>query len=286
MMRAATEADAEACASLVIKGDIADLGEADYTLADLRDEWAAGDFDLAGDTVLVEDDQGRLVGYAAFRRSKVVAVIDPEREGEGFGSALLDWCEAHSRAAGFAKYEQAIGERNERGRALLLSRGYELVRSYWRMDRALGDEIAPANLRPLDLPADGDRLFELCEAAFARNADYEPSTPARFAEQHLAARDLDPELSRVAGEIDGVALVRRWPDGVAYVDLLAVDPPAQGRGIGTALLHGVFAAAHADGLQRVQLGVASDNADAARLYERAGMRVRFRVDVYERPVPD
>lgn len=290
-MRAPTAADAEACAALVIKGDIADLGEADYTLEDLRDEWAASDFDLANDAVMVCDDAGRLVGYAAFRLSKVVAVIDPDREGEGFGAALLDWCEAHSRAAGFAKCEQAIGEGNARARELLLSRGYERVRSYWRMDRALGDEPAPAAvpLRALELPADGEPLFALSEAAFSRNADYEPETPATFAEHHLGAHDLDPALSRVAereGEIAGFALVRRWPDRIAYIDLLAVDPAAWGRGIGTALLHAVFAAAVGQGLARAQLGVASDNAGAARLYERAGMRVRFRVDAYERPLPD
>jgi mycothiol synthase len=287
MMRAPTQADAEACANLVIKADIADLGEADYTLEDLLDEWAASDFDLANDAVIVEDHQGRLVGYAAFRLSKVVAVIDPDREGEGFGSALLDWCEAHSRARGFPKCEQAIGEGNARARALLLSRGYERVRSYWRMDRPLGDEPEPdLASRALDLPADGERLFAVNEAAFSRNADYEPETPATFAEHHLGAHDLDRGLSRVAGEIDGFALVRRWPDGVAYVDLLAVDPAAQGRGLGTALLQSVFAAAAAQGLKRVQLGVASDNANAARLYERAGMRVRWRVDAYERPLPD
>jgi mycothiol synthase len=288
MMRAATEADAEACASLVIKADIADLGEADYTLAALRDEWAASDFDLAEDAVIVEDDEGRLVGYAAFRLSKVIAVIDPDREGEGFGTALLDWCEAHSRQRGFPRCEQAIGEGNARGRELLLSRGYERVRSYWRMDRALGHEPEPQGvpLRALDLPADAERLFAVNEAAFSRNADYEPETPITFTEHHLGAHDLDPGLSRVAGEIEGFALVRRWPHGVAYVDILAVDPAAQGRGIGTALLRAVFAAAAQDGLQRVQLGVASDNADAARLYERAGMQVRWRVDAYERPLPD
>jgi ribosomal protein S18 acetylase RimI-like enzyme len=289
MMRPPTPADAEACAALVIKGDVADLGEADYTLEDLRAEWAASDFDLARDAAVLEDDAGRLVGHAAFRRSKVVAVIDPEREGEGFGTALLDWCEAHSRAAGYPKYEQAIGEGNVRGRELLLSRGYERVRSYWRMDRPVDDHPEGPALRPPALPADADRLFTVSEAAFSRNADYEPSTPARFAEHHLGAHDLDLALCRVAerdGEIAGLALVCRWPDGIAYIDLLAVDPPVWGRGIGTALLHGVFAAAAAAGLRRVQLGVASDNAGATRLYERAGMRVRFRVDAYERPVPD
>jgi ribosomal protein S18 acetylase RimI-like enzyme len=288
-LRAPTEADAEACADLVIKGDIADLGEADYTLADLRNEWAAGDFDLGQDAVIAQDGEGRIAGYAALRRSKPVAVVDPDRAGEGFGTALLDWCEAYARAAGLEKCEQAIGERNVRGRELLLARGYQPVRSYWRMDRALAAEPEVPGLRAPELPADTDRLFALSEAAFARNADHEPATPTAFADHHLRPHDLDLALSRVAeraGAIAGVALVRRWPDGIAYIDLLAVDPAAWGQGIGGGLLRGVFAAAAAAGLERVQLGVASDNAAATRLYERAGMRVRFRVDAYERPLPD
>ena len=38
------------------------------------------------------------------------------------------------------------------------------------------------------------------------------------------------------------------------------------------------------GLRQATLGVASDNPRAAQLYERAGMRVQFRVDSYERDV--
>jgi ribosomal protein S18 acetylase RimI-like enzyme len=68
---------------------------------------------------------------------------------------------------------------------------------------------------------------------------------------------------------------------------LAVHPDAAGRGLGGTLLRAVFAAAAGAGAARVQLGVASDNPGATRLYERAGMTRRFRVDAYEPPgMPD
>jgi ribosomal protein S18 acetylase RimI-like enzyme len=74
---------------------------------------------------------------------------------------------------------------------------------------------------------------------------------------------------------------------VAYVDLLAVHPDAAGHGIGGTLLRAAFAAASRAGFARVQLGVASDNPNATRLYERVGMTRRFRVDAYEPPgMPD
>ena len=50
----------------MIAGDIADIGEPDYTLEDLHDEWGARDFDLARDAVVVEERR-RIVGYATFR---------------------------------------------------------------------------------------------------------------------------------------------------------------------------------------------------------------------------
>ena len=59
--------------------------------------------------------------------------LDPSCRGSG--RALLDWCEARARERGLRRYEQAIGERRRAPRAALLRcRGYERVRSYWRME--------------------------------------------------------------------------------------------------------------------------------------------------------
>ena len=52
------------------------------------------------------------------------------------------------------------------------------------------------------------------------------------------------------------------------------------------MLETAFAGFAAAGLREAQLGVASDNPDALRLYERQGMAKRFRYDTYERAVVD
>ena len=44
-LRPATPQDAQAATDLVIAGDIAEVGEADYSLGDLQDEWAELDLD-------------------------------------------------------------------------------------------------------------------------------------------------------------------------------------------------------------------------------------------------
>ena len=69
-----------------------------------------------------------------------------------------------------------------------------------------------------------------------------------------------------------------------YVDLLAVDPSERGRGLGVSLLLTAFEDFARAGLREAWLDVASDNPRGLRLYHRAGMTERVRIDVYEKPV--
>lgn len=67
------------------------------------------------------------------------------------------------------------------------------------------------------------------------------------------------------------------------MDLLGVHPNHRSRRLGTALLQNAFVHFAAAGLREAQLGVASDNPQALRLYERCGMTPRFRIVTFERP---
>ena len=154
-------------------------------------------------------------------------------------------------------------------------------------------DVSPADPEPGDLRPVGEHdapaLWALHEAAFSRVGGYEPAAEDAWIQRVFGAHGFDATLGRVA-ERDGVpvgfALARRWEDGVVYVPLLAVHPDAAGRGLGGKLLSGVCAAAGAAGWRQVQLNVASDNPDAVRLYERVGMSQRWRVDDYQKPLPD
>jgi mycothiol synthase len=282
--------DAEAVAKLVIAGDIAEIGEPDYTLEDLRDEWAARDFDLATDAVVLEES-GRIAGYAAFRGTETLLVVDPARLGHGFGTALRVWAEDRAREKGLPRIRQGVGDRNAAAREHLTAAGYERERSYWRMELELdGSETTPPppkgfTIRAYDAAADAHALYGVSDAAFAGNADYEPETESHFTDEHLHAHNLRPELSVVAeqeGRVAGFALVRDHGDKVAYVDLLAVHPDCAGKGLGSALLRTAYARAAQAGFRSGRLGVASDNPNAIRLYARAGMTQRWRVDSYAR----
>jgi mycothiol synthase len=291
-LRAPEPGDAEAVLAVIVARDRADLGVADFTLDDLRDWWGASDFDLATDAVVAQTSGGALVGYASVRRPGVLALVAPDHEGRGIGTRLLAWAEKRERELGRAVHTQWVGGPNPRADRLLRDAGYVVARTYWRMVRSLADGPAEPVVPGFDLRAvrpeqDGAALHAVDDASFAANPDYRPEPLAGFIEEHLQAHDLDPGLSIVAerrGEIAGFLLVRRWAEeAVGFVDILAVHPDHQRHGLGTALLHTAFARCAAAGLREAQLGVASDNPRARRLYERAGMTPRFRVDTYERP---
>jgi mycothiol synthase len=291
--RAPDWTDAPAVVALLVARHTADIGLPLFRLQEVEDEWRAPDVQLSRDALLVELD-GRLAGYSIVHRPGAFAVVAPEYEGRGVGTLLLRWTEQRERERRADAHRQIAASTNNRARHLLERAGYRHLRSYYRMARPLHRGVtvaaAPAGvtLRPLDIDGDARALHALDAESFAASPDYVPESYEMFVSEHLRAHDVAPELSLVAeerGEIVGLMVARRWRhEGSGYVDLLAVAPGHQRRGIGTALLTQGFAAFAAAGLVQAQLGVASDNPRGLRVYESAGMGPRFRFDVFERPL--
>jgi ribosomal protein S18 acetylase RimI-like enzyme len=288
-LRPATAADAAVATELIIAVDLDQLGEADYSHEALLDEWREIDFELARDAVLIEDADGTPIAYAHFRGGDLLAVVDPRREGEGAGTMLLEWAERRGREKGLERLRQAVGHRGASSVALLEAAGWHYERSFWRMERdTRPDDEEPPGLRPVTA-ADAAALYVIHEAAFSRVGGYTPMREDTWIQREFNAHGFDASLGRVAeheGAPIGFALSRRWEHDTIYVPLLAVQPDHAGRGLGGALLTGVFAAAARAGLRQVQLNVAADNPNAVRLYERVGMSQRWRADEYQKPLPD
>lgn len=293
-LRAPTIDDAPAVLEVLVAREIADVGVPDYVLEDLLDEWGASEFDLAADARVVEAG-GRIVAYAMLHGPFTLVAVAPEGEGLGIGTRLLEWVQGLEREQGRSHHRQWIGSGNARGRDLLQAAGYKLMRRYWRMGLRLEgvrdrpDPPPPdVMLRSLHVEQDAISLHALDDASFADADDYHRQSLEAFREEHLGAHDLDPQLSRVAersGEIVGFLLARRWTAPPAgYIDILAVAPDHQRSGIGTALLTEAFRLFRDAGLEDAQLGVASTNPRALRVYEKLGMTPRFRYDTYEKPI--
>ena len=285
--------DAGAVLALLVARHTADVGLPLFRLEEVQDEWRSPDVELSRDTLLIEID-GALAGYAVVHRPGAFAVVAPEHEGRGVGARLLEWVQQRERERAVDAHRQIAASTNARARELFEDAGYRQVRSYWRMARPLDRGITAVDpppgisLRPLDPDGDGRALHALDAESFASSPDYVPESYEMFVQEHLRAHDVAPELSLVAQdgrEVVGFLLARRWQhEGSGYVDLLAVAPSHQRRGIGTALLTHAFAGFASAGLVQAQLGVASDNPRGLRVYEAAGMGPRFRFDVYERPL--
>jgi mycothiol synthase len=292
-IRGAEWDDAGAVLALLVARHTADLGLSLFRLEEVQDEWRSPDVELRRDTLLIEID-GALAGYAIVHRPGAFAVVAPAYEGRGVGARLLEWVQQRERERRADTHRQIAASTNTGARDLFEHAGYRQVRSYWRMARPLDRGVtavgppAGVTLRPLDLEGDGRVLHALDAESFGSSPDYVPESFQMFVQEHLRAHDVAPDLSLVAeegGGIVGFLLARRWQhEASGYVDLLAVAPGHQRRGIGTALLKRSFAAFAADGLVQAQLGVASDNPRGLRVYEAAGMVPRFRFDVFERPI--
>ena len=104
-------------------------------------------------------------------------------------------------------------------------------------------------------------------AAYTAGATYDPTL-------WLLARD---------GGVPVGALTGSAGDDVGWVDYLAVLGSHRGRGVGSALLRRAFATFADRGLPRVRLNVDAENVTGATaVYERVGMRVVNRWDLWER----
>jgi ribosomal protein S18 acetylase RimI-like enzyme len=287
-LRAPVPEDLEAVHAVLLARDLADLGEPDFKLEDLRDEWRGEEFDLAADAQVALDPAGVIVGWAETRPQGGFAVVAPAAEGRGHGTTLLRWLEARERADGRGVHRQLIAHANYAAQRLLDDAGYRFAASNHVMRRPLdpADLELSFTLRALDPDSDAQALHALDAAAFSGQSGYVPQSLSAFVADHLEAHDLDAELSRVAerdGRVAGFLLVRRRePERIGHIDLLAVAPGEQRQGIGSALLASALAGFLAAGLATAELMVSSENPSALRLYHRTGFGERHRFDIYEK----
>jgi mycothiol synthase len=287
------------------------IGEAIWRRDDLHHRWLEpGRLDDA----LVAERGGRLVGYAEFHEDVdpwtgeldlyLDARVHPDATGRGLGTFFL--ARAVERAWDAAAtipgrprvaLRTTLADADDRARALFHRRGFRPVRHFLDMRLDLEDPPPPAEVRShvrirrFRLGVDDQAVWRAYEAGFADHWDHEPQT---FRDWRYIAieheEDFDPDLWFLAetrqGRIVGLCLTRAgMPDDpeLGYVRDLAVVPGWRNQGLALRLLRHAFGEFHARGLRRVGLEVDDVTMDgAARLYQRAGMRIARRTDVYER----
>jgi mycothiol synthase len=155
--------------------------------------------------------------------------------------------------------------------------GFERVRSLWVMRRPtsepLAEPVVPAGLTiRAYTPGDADELIRVNAAAFAHHPEQGSMDATELAER-MAEPWFDPADLLVAVEGDrmhGFHWTKRHSATLGEVYVVAIEPDAQGRGLGNALVNAGLRHLRSVGLDDVLLYVESDNTPAVRLYEKLG----------------
>jgi len=129
-------------------------------------------------------------------------------------------------------------------------------------------------------------MHAVLDDAFREHWGYQPEPFDWWVEERTGSPSYDPTLWLLA--IDGDepvgALTASFWDDRGWVNDVGVLAAHRGRGIGAALLRQAFATLAGRGVRRIILNVDSENATGATaLYERVGMQVLRRWDLWERP---
>jgi len=141
--------------------------------------------------------------------------------------------------------------------------------------------VEPGALSPAVLERLGDIVVTAYEAvgALEGDDDYVPELRdvARRVREAVVFAALDEESGRALGCVTYVpgpenAWAEHLREGEASIRMLAVDPAARGRGVGTALAEACLARARIDGRRAVFLHSLPVMADAQRIYDRLGFR--------------
>jgi mycothiol synthase len=298
-------ADAEAVAQLIYDGCVAD-GDviAALTPEEIRQEWESDRFNLETDAILIETEDGHVVGYEeltsrhTYSRLNFDGYVHPEFKGRGIGTMLLRTLETRARQE-MAKAEPDVrvvvrctmSSGDVDGRQLHENEGYRPVRYQYRMEIKL-EEAPPApiwpagiEVRPFIREQHERAVWQALNESFRDLWESQEFSFKDFVHNKYDDPEYDPALWLIAWDGDEVAGIslNRYRMGIGWIRNLGVRRPWRKKGLGLALLQHSFGEFYKLGTRTVGLGVdASNPTGATRLYERAGMYVASEFVIYEK----
>lgn len=287
------------------------FGRALRTEGELRTEWKAPHFDSKTDSRLVVDSAGRVVGwaevydYAPHVRIPSRLRVFPNHTPPEVAEHLVAWCIERARSSvGQAPpnsrvvVTQSAFEADAAANARLLGTGMKPIRTFLRMQIEMTEPPKPPewphgiSVRTFVPGQDDVPALEAAREAFRDHWGH-VETPfeedlAEWRQWIYEDDDFDVDLWFLAiddGEI--VGFCQCYPVGgddprVGLVDELGVKRSHRGRGIATALLRHAFGVFFRRGKTIVDVGVDAESlTGATRLYEKVGMTLNRRNNVYE-----
>ena len=300
-LRAPTPADLDAVADVFIADDLDDVGEVVLDADFIRTVWTRADFDLDTCAWVIVDAAGTIVAYAhVVLDAPDVAgswgLVHPAHRGRGLGSSLLDLIEGRAAEllAGLpaSRLRHSIDAGDGAAAAMLRARGLRPIRHFWHMGIDLEGSVEPGDapagivIGGIETPEGLPVVHAVLAEAFAEDWGYHPEPFDRWAEEYASDPTFDPTLWLLAKDAEGpVGALAAGDHG--WVGEVGVLRSHRGRGIAAALLRRSFATFAERGVGRVLLNVDAENpTGATALYERVGMRVIKRWDLWERASGD
>jgi len=214
--------------------------------------------------------QGR-DGFALLRDHELDLAVRPAARGEGVGTAL-----ARAALAGAPAEVTAWSHVDDpAARAIAARVGLVGVRELWVMRRSADPVEVPAvdgvTIRGYR-PDDAEEVLRVNRTAFAHHPEQGSMDAANLADR-MAEPWFDPAGLLVADTGDGLLgfhWTKQHSPELGEVYVVAVDPAAQGRGLGRALTAAGLAHLASLGVREIILYVESDNAAAIATYSRLG----------------
>lgn len=304
LKRPPTMDDLAAVHALSLAYDMAEYGEEDITLGDLRNLWSDPSCNLQEDTCMVFDPTGRLVGYMDMEQHDYIRcfthirILPGYEESDMVGNYLLGVAENWVR--------QRIYKAKPEARVTLFSwtpgtdaaalrrleyAGFTPVRRHRTMEIDLQE--APAapewpegiTVRTFVVNQDERKTYDMVETAFQDHWGHMQHSFEQWKHWAIARESFDPTLWFLAFEGDHVAggSLCAIENGISWVNTLGVLRPWRRNGLGMALLRHSFGEFYRRGFRKARLGVDSQNlTGATRLYERAGMHILREYITYEK----
>jgi mycothiol synthase len=220
--------------------------------------------------------------------------IHPDMRSSGLDAQIMAWSEQHLQHLlpdyrGAVKLYSGV-QNNQRDRIELLERyGFQATRQFYRMSRALTDDLPDIALpegftvRTVDAVEDAERWVEMFNQTFIDHWHHRPMTLEQF---HYCASlsDYDADLDWVAiapdgnfagfcvGHIDWAENAQLGRDR-GWISLLGTRRGYRRLGLGRAMLVKGLRQLQAKGLTTAMLGVDSENpSKALHLYESLGFQ--------------
>jgi mycothiol synthase len=284
-LRDATADDAEAILDLVLLSDIAEIGEPNTSINEVRGDLANHGIASA----VVEDQAGGLLGYSWIEHhpghAKTWGDITVKPGTDAWvSSVLLKWLrgKANELGPGLPLHTFA-GSTNVMKNRLYVAAGGRVIRHFYRMSVTLGASPPPApvlrdgvQIRGVSTEADCRTMYEIVDVAFMDHYGHEHEAYESFAQHTYQGASSDLSLWWLA-TVDGAPAAGLFGSVLpvaGYVDTLGTLRDYRGKGLGRALLLTAFAAFYERGVRKVVLGVDAENPTGAlELYESVGMSV-------------